>query len=542
MRPTPGSRPGGLRGYLLVLLVTGLLFGLGVSSGIIPRADSTKLGLIVFGVVTLVSNLNRLLALSFSHLAVLSLLFMHFLNVCRAMTIFEYEDLFDRGRLPLSLAVSVPIIVVGWRGIITGPGFAALSGPVVYLSWAILSSGFGLDPAHSYFYAGWLLFICLMISLSRGLHEKPESFWRKWLDGLVVVGVFFALCSILVIVFDVPGARYDRRMLSVESGVHILAPGFKGLFTNPNTMSAQAMLTLAAALARCYLDKGKRPKWLEPVLAVATVAALLSGSRAAFLGVVAGGCCYLWLFLGPKMKKRKKEQGPGSQQSWTRTAMAPLALVVLVLAFLVSPTGRVGLDRLVMERELSREGDKVGRDEYWSSFAKGLYENPVFGTGYMSKPMLHDWETLRLMPGQVAKSAHSAVVEYGTTTGVIGLLLFVWLLWGGVRGLLRPGHKEFARSAVVFWIASAPIYLFSANGNGPNGPSVWPLWVLLLCARSVHGQPLEGQAAPPWVLRISRQEEAQFRATVPREERKRSELSASARSDGAHSERQQDSE
>jgi O-antigen ligase len=164
--------------------------------------------------------------------------------------------------------------------------------------------------------------------------------------------------------------------------------------------------------------------------------------------------------------------------------------------------------------ELSQTHYK-GRDEIWLSFLRGLKERPIFGHGFQTKPMRDDWETLRNMPGQVAKSAHSAPIEYGTTTGVLGLLLFLWLLWGGLRGILKPGYRGFGGSAIVFWLCSCPIYLLYAHGNAPSAPAVWPLWVLLLTCLSVNGQPARGQVAPPWVLRISRQEEGEFRAALP---------------------------
>ena len=409
--------------------------------------------------------------------------------------------MFDAGRLPLSLAVALPVLLAGWKALLTGPGFAACGVPMIYLCWAALSSGFGLDPKHSYFYAGWLMFMCVLISISRGLNKEPEIFWRKWLRGLMFVGLLTSVLSLIAIALDLPNARYQRWVVNAE------APGFRGLFFNANIMCAGALLSLASALSLAYLDKPSRKVWLEPVLGICGATILLSGSRAGFLGIFSGLLCYIYLLYSSR------------SLSWRGTSKSPilaatlLSLGLMILA--ISPVGRVGLDRLLSSEELTNKA-YAGREDVWLSFLETMLEKPVFGTGYMSMPLVEDWETTRLLPQQLAVSAHSAPIEYGTTTGIIGLLLFLYMLWGGLTGLAKPGYRRFSESAIVFWLCSAPIFLLYAHGNSPSAPAVWPLWILLLTCRSLNGQSSTGEVAPPWVLRISPEEERQFRAAMPR--------------------------
>jgi len=406
------------------------------------------------------------------------------------------------------MMVAVPVVLMGWRGLISGPGFAALSAPVIFLSWALLASGFGIDPAHSYFYGGWILFICLIIGITRGLHAKPEPFWEDWLLGMTALGVFSSLLSFLAIIFDLPGARFQRFVHTSAVNAAEIMPGFCGIFANSNTLSSVSMLGLAGAIALPYLRGGKRPKWLELTLGICGLSVLLSGSRAGVLGLLSTGACYLWLL-------RPMQSGNTEQLGRTETRkkfLVPVLLFFFLLVFALTAVGNVGLQRLAVG---GNTGGGEIRQEVWASFAKGMLERPLFGHGFQASPMHTDWETLRRMPEQVAKGAHNAPIAYGATTGVVGLLLFVWMLWGGVRGLLRPGYKLFAHSAFVFWLSCCPIYLLYAHGNQPSAPAVWPLWVLLLACRSVNGQVESDKPAPPWILRISRQEEKEFRAALP---------------------------
>ncbi len=220
---------------------------------------------------------------------------------------------------------------------------------------------------------------------------------------------------------------------------------------------------------------------------------------------------YLWSFYSFKSPNSKE----ASRKPSLASKMVPALLIVVLLSFAMSSVGRVGFLRLVHESASEMQRGEIGRDEIWKSFFHGMQERPVFGHGYMSRPMSADWETVRLMPGQIAKTSHSAPIEYGATTGILGLALFLWMLFGGLRGVFRPGYGELGKSAIVFWLCCSPIYLFYAHGNAPSAPAVWPLWILLLTCRSINGQHESGQVAPPWVLRISRQQEKEFRTALP---------------------------
>jgi len=495
-----------LAGLILVLLATGVLFGLIVASGIIAKEDATRLGLMAFGTVSLLWYLDRLTSLAVSQFAVLALLFLHGLNVARYTILFEYFPAFDEGRLPLTMIVGAPLLLAGWRGLVTGPGFAAVSVPLIYLAWAFISSGFGQNPTHSYFYAGWTALICIFIGISLGLHKDPRTFWRQWLGGLIILGLITSITSLIAIALDLPGARFQRYLVDVSLGTSSKVPGFAGIFPNPNTMAGTSLLSMGAAIAYCYVSEKKRPKWLEPVLVICGSALLLSGSRAGFLGLLAVVGCYIWL-----LRTARRGRLIRVAVKPFRTVIISILTLAALFAFSQSPVGRVGFDRVLGQSGASSMNITGVRGDIWRSIVTGMVDHPVFGTGYMSRPMQADWEALRTMPGQLPKSAHSAPFEYGMNMGLIGLLLFLWMLWGGVRGLLREGERSLSGSALIFWICSAPVFLFQAHGNEPSAPLVWPLWVLLLTLRGINGMAIQGRSTPPWLMRFSMQEEIEFR-------------------------------
>jgi len=504
----PGRPDNSFAGLVFALLATGTVVTLVYFSGQFPTTQVISGGLMGLALVAALWNLNRLTSLSFPQVAVLGLLFLHSLNVLRYTTTFIDSELFDEGRLPLTALVAGPILIVGWRGLMTGPGLAAIGAPALYLGWCMLSAGFGSNPGHSYFYGGWLMFMCLLIALSLGLNRRPTEFWRHWLIGLTVIGTITSIASLAVIAAGVPGSSWQALVHNPLLGGTLETSRYRGIFTNANHMAANATLAINAAISLAYLDKRRRGLWLHGVLACCGSVVLLSGSRAAVLTFGLGLGFYAWLHLSPRWRVPTASVGIPE----TRKGLVPTLAVVLLLAVGLSPAGSVGLQRLGRTDEaVSMGGGAEERNLIWASYAKGLVTHPVFGTGFMNSGIKADWHTRRQMANYTARAGHSAPVEYGLTTGIPGLLLFLWMLWGGVRGLMRPGQKSLAISAIVFWCANAPAYLLYTVGNEPSAPAVWPLWILLLTCRSMNGVPIEGQTKPPWVLRISRQEEAEFR-------------------------------
>jgi hypothetical protein len=509
----PGKPDNSTTGLVFALLITCAIITLVYFSGQFPTTQLIPGGLTLLALVVIVWNIHRLLTLSFSQIAVLGLLFLHTLNVLRYTNTFIESELFDEGRLPLSMMIAGPILVVGWRGLMTGPGLAAIGVPALYLSWAVLSAGFGSNPAHSYFYGGWLMFMCVLIALALGLSRHPSSFWRNWLYGLIVIGTVTSIASLVLIIAGSPSASWHTLVHNEAVGSTFETARYRGLFVHANHMAANSLLAINAAISLVYLDRERMGLWLHGVIACCGTVVLLSGSRAGVLTFVIALGFYGWLLVAPRWKRRTLNTGIPE----TRKGLVPLLAIILLLGVGLSPAGSIGLQRLSRTDE-SLGGGGEDRRLVWASYAKGLVSHPLFGTGFMNSATIDDWHTRRQIDSYAAMSGHSAPVEYGLTTGIPGLLLFLWMLWGGARGLIRPGQKGLAISAIVFWCSTAPTYLLYTAGNEPSAPAVWPLWILLLTCRSMNGTPIEGQVEPPWVLRISRQAESEYRAWMAPEQ------------------------
>ena len=88
----------------------------------------------------------------------------------------------------------------------------------------------------------------------------------------------------------------------------------------------------------------------------------------------------------------------------------------------------------------------------WRSFLPMMAEHPIFGVGYGGFGQF--FKDGGYYP--VAKSAHSSVIEVGVELGLVGLVLYTWILVAAYRGGSRvfrmPGHPSTAHLASDYWL------------------------------------------------------------------------------------------
>ena len=240
-----------------------------------------------------------------------------------------------------------------------------------------------------------------------------------------------------------------------------------GPFGNTNLYASylclNVFLVLAAREAREDLRRtGRRLpallRWPGPLLGPVMLPLLLLGilataSRGAMVGCVAG------LVLSGSLRLR-------------RISRPRLAALVVGLVFLgMAGTWYVRQDPLVLRRlQSTAEGSGPNienRLELWHAGREAFATHPVLGVGY---GQLRNY--VELATGN-NKPVHQTFISMGAELGVVGLVVFLWLLFTVVRDTMpgrSPRYPEVARACRGFVIAIVTQGLFT---NVQHSRALW---------------------------------------------------------------------
>lgn len=292
-----------------------------------------------------------------------------------------------------------------------------------------------------YIWGTGLIFIISLPSIwaiGVSLDEDGRKDVTQALLAGVAVNVVFSLLEMVGDLSAFELARYDGRSI--------------GLMGNPVHLGA----LVAAGLALSIPWRGRRLwPWLILIGSIAA-AVEVSGSRSALvaLAVVLIGSARSKHYLG-----------------WRRLA-AVMVVVLLGLTGGVSLTqwgGGVSVSQRITEA--NGGGGVVPRFSMWWATRHAIIQNPLLGSG----PSSYLEATSRYRTPSVARAfgadryfsdAHNLVIEYATTTGILGLsALLLWLTWAWRRsgGPLRL----FATALLVVglvepqWVGTTPLALLA---------------------------------------------------------------------------------
>lgn len=221
-------------------------------------------------------------------------------------------------------------------------------------------------------------------------------------------------------------------------------------FLDPNFAGVGIVLTLFVGLTDAKLFP-RRVLWFTQFMNL--LALYLTYSRSSYLAFATG--VVVWIIL-------KKE--------WK-------LLVGLVFFGLVLLLPTPGGDTL----KLTRLASTVSRVENWQASMIRFSEAPVFGHGFNTLRFRPIFDAPPIMPGVVSKAAagvDSSVLFLLITTGVVGFLLYAWLLYRMTRiskefvvilaALLV--HSVFVNSLVYPWVLLFVwIYLGASERSSTSG-------------------------------------------------------------------------
>jgi len=273
-----------------------------------------------------------------------------------------------------------------------------------------------------------------------------------------------------VLLLDAPG-----RFLSARDGFGFGAIAF-GLY------SGTALLGLIVLRRRCWQDAQGRARWPRVVawlvaLALVLQGLVMTGSRGAWLAMLAGLAAVLWL---------QRRQGPMVRSDSVRPSTSSVrARVVLVLvgsallALLLANSGRV-LDRFAEELDTARAlaTGEIAYDRD-SSLSLRLHaqlygleawsERPWLGWGAGTTRSLMEASgelALRSPEGIVLKHLHNTYLEAAVQLGLGGLVLFLALHLGLIGLVARrlasaddASTGDSDRDCLIFLVAALVLLL-----------------------------------------------------------------------------------
>jgi O-antigen ligase len=286
-----------------------------------------------------------------------------------------------------------------------------------------------------------LVFAVMSVPTSLRMGNSLQFITSNFGKTVLAVGILIASVrdrrnlDRLLRIFVLGGAGY------VVSAMAFARPGagrLGGGSYDPNDLGLFTVSTIPLCL---YLVRrgASRLDRLVGVAGLATLmtATVLSGSRGGFLALIAvGGYCLIGLRAVPPGKRLGATVliaavmlGAGGDEYWTRirTILAP-------------------------QEDYNFAGkDESGRMEVWKRGAGYMAERPVFGVGIdqfdVAEGTMSPQARERALVNRGFRwtSAHNSYVQIGAELGVVGLSLFVLLLFLAIREARRVGRLALTR-------------------------------------------------------------------------------------------------
>ncbi len=295
-------------------------------------------------------------------------------------------------------------------------------------------------------------------------------------------GRLLVLAEVLVVAGAAVGvvALWSSSELSVVADGAIVTGRIVGTFSQPNELGVFSALLLPIAVSQILALRGVRQLVAGAAALAIAAALLLSLSRGAWLGGLAGIVVLVCL-------------APGRRRA---VALVTSAVVAGALFILLAPPATV---EVIGQRVASLTSDSVNpydeRDEIYAEAGRQIADSPLVGHGPGAFPTV----ARGLTPDGYdldAEHAHSLVLVVATEYGMIGVASLlalvagvVWLLHRRVWRRLEHAGGEGRELAIVTTGLFAGLVAVVAHGvidyplrNPVSGTTVWLVLALLVAA------------------------------------------------------------
>jgi O-antigen ligase len=249
----------------------------------------------------------------------------------------------------------------------------------------------------------WLVYFAVYVVLINVVkRQHVDAIWSAAETMLLIFAAFGIVQAVFLPGFAQMVYPDSRAYLDWDIQGHRLV----STVLEPNIAAAMLLIGLLVQLARISVG-GRVAPWRPITLFVALVLTL---SRSGALGFVAGVATIL---LVRGLSKRLLR--------WTALVTA---LVVLSLPKLIPFAAGYG--------KFSTGGSAAARVASWIELAQVFRQHPLFGVGFNTFGFVHERAGHELF-GAAAYSSDGGLLFIAVLTGVVGLLIYVWMLLGIAR-------------------------------------------------------------------------------------------------------------
>lgn len=283
---------------------------------------------------------------------------------------------------------------------------------------------------YRFYFGGFFTLLCGIIIyfiISQELEEKVGERIVSFILSVGAIVAFYGVCQYY-------GVEFFKRIPLVEKGRVWSTMG------NAIYLGGFLVMVIPLAMSRFQESKGIKRGLLGALILLLEACLLVTLSRSAWVGIFFA--IIFWVFMiGPKeiLKERK---------AWGAIFFAA---AILLTVFMVPK--RMGYSR-VAARAVSivntKESGNRSRIENWKSALKMIEERPILGSGPGTFGLLFPhYKTrefaLAIGGGMTAENAHNEFLQIGSTRGLLGLGIYLWLLlaifYVGLR-LIRQRRKR----------------------------------------------------------------------------------------------------
>ncbi len=376
------------------------------------------------------------------------------------------------------------IAITGYWGILTlsdskKPGFSPIH-LFVFLYWGISAVAVALSPVKMAAFSGLVkltLYLVFFVFSARILRSPRLT---NWLITVVLgIGLVVGCYGIRQQIFGVEQLATWNDPTSELAG----ATRVYSYLGNPNLLSAYLLPSIALGVAAFFVWQGLLPKLLAISITLVNTACLyFTGSRGGWIGMVALVAAFLLLFF----VWFKNNLSP-----FWRKWLLPLVFGILgglMFAAIVSVDSlRVRVMSIFMGRGDSSNNFRIN---VWMAVLDMIRDRPLIGIG-PGNEAFNQIYPLYMRPKYTALSAYSVFLETAVEIGLIGLSIFLGLIFTVFScGLEQLKVMRSEQNLQGFWLIGAIAAIAGMLAHGlvdtvwyrPQINTIWWLMVAIIAS------------------------------------------------------------